>query len=69
MHLRVNRISPRMIHHIETHHMSQLQNSKLSAGKNSVHICFLMFWTIISNMPLVPGTNVPFFSSVLDVFT
>jgi len=40
MHLRVNRISPRMIHYIETHHMSQLQDSKLSAGKNSVDICF-----------------------------
>jgi len=40
MHLRVNRIPPRMIHYIETHHMSQLQDSKLSARKNSVDICF-----------------------------
>lgn len=53
-----------MIHYIETLHMSQLQNSKLSVRGEQCRYIFLMFWIIISSMLLVPRM----FFFQLDVF-
>jgi hypothetical protein len=35
--------APRMTHHTETPHMSQLQKARLSVGENSAYICAVCF--------------------------